>query len=455
MIPLLFGVYTSGSATIINIPADYPTIQQGIDASSDGDTVLVQPGTYVENVNFNGHNIVLGSLFLTTGDTSYIEQTVIDGDSAGTVVWLSNHEDNTTLLCGFTITNGFDVVGGIEIIGAAPTISHNIIKKNHGTVGGGGIDCYMADPIICYNEIKDNLADVGGGGIFCYGSVVVISYNDINNNTAADPIGWGGGIFCMTTHAFINNNIIHHNNTLGEGGGLRCMAANPVLINNLFFANMAASGGGVCCTWSNPKITNCIFWSDFPSEILIDNSSSPEVIYCDIEGGCDGVGNIYIYPLFRDTVTEDFHLMSMVCGDTADSRCIDAGDPNTLDLRLDCRWGMGVGRGDMGAYGGGDSLMTPVNQNQTAPPGKFVLLQNYPNPFNPSTTLGFNLTENTPAELSIFNLLGQKMAVLINGQMPAGEHMVSWDASGYPSGIYLARLRIGGIIVTRKMLFLK
>jgi hypothetical protein len=84
--------------TIINIPADYPTIQQGIDASIDGDTVLVQPGTYVENINFNGHNIVLGSLFLTTGDTSYIAQTVIDGDSAGTVVAFENGEDSTTAI---------------------------------------------------------------------------------------------------------------------------------------------------------------------------------------------------------------------------------------------------------------------------------------------------------------------------------------------------------------------
>ena len=67
-ITVILGSITS--ATVINIPADYATIQAGIDASSDGDTVLVQPGTYVENINFNGHNVVLGSLFLTTGDTS-------------------------------------------------------------------------------------------------------------------------------------------------------------------------------------------------------------------------------------------------------------------------------------------------------------------------------------------------------------------------------------------------
>ena len=72
----------SVSAATINVPADYAMIQAGINASSNGDTVLVHPGIYVEHINFNWHNIVLGSLFLTTGDTSYISQTIIDGDSS-------------------------------------------------------------------------------------------------------------------------------------------------------------------------------------------------------------------------------------------------------------------------------------------------------------------------------------------------------------------------------------
>ncbi len=80
---LVFILTATASATIINIPDNYTTIQEGIDSSSDGDTVLVQPGIYVENINFNGHNIVLGSLFLTMRDTSYIEQTVIDGGYFG------------------------------------------------------------------------------------------------------------------------------------------------------------------------------------------------------------------------------------------------------------------------------------------------------------------------------------------------------------------------------------
>ena len=66
-------------ATIINIPADFPTIQEGIIASVDLDTVLVQTGIYYENINFIGRNIILTSNFITTQDTFYIEETIING----------------------------------------------------------------------------------------------------------------------------------------------------------------------------------------------------------------------------------------------------------------------------------------------------------------------------------------------------------------------------------------
>ncbi len=124
--------FVSASATIINVPDDYETIQQGIDASTDGDTVLVHPGTYVENINFNGHNIVLGSLFITTGDTAYISQTAIDGNNSGTAVIFASGEDSTAVLKGFTVQNGICIEGG------------------------GGIICYNSSPLIVYNTIRNN-----------------------------------------------------------------------------------------------------------------------------------------------------------------------------------------------------------------------------------------------------------------------------------------------------------
>jgi len=119
------------SATIINIPDDYGTIQAGINASTNGDTVLVQPGTYVENINFNGHNIVLGSLFLITGDTSYINQTTIQSNQRGTAVTFLN-VDSTAVVVGFTITGvpirDFVRGDGIFCFNSNPVISHNIIS---------------------------------------------------------------------------------------------------------------------------------------------------------------------------------------------------------------------------------------------------------------------------------------------------------------------------------------
>ena len=135
------------AATIINVPADQPTIQEGINVAVDGDTVLVQPNTYFENINYNGKNISVASLFLTTQDTSYISQTVIDGNQSGCVVTFENGEDSTAVFCGFTITNGLGEYGypghsgGISIFNSAhPVLNYLIIQNNSADwIGGGGI----------------------------------------------------------------------------------------------------------------------------------------------------------------------------------------------------------------------------------------------------------------------------------------------------------------------------
>jgi len=93
-------------ADIINVPADQPSIQEGIDVAIEGDTILVASGTFVENINFSGKNITVASHYLITQDTSFISQTIIDGDSLTSVVTFENGEDSTAVLIGFTITNG-------------------------------------------------------------------------------------------------------------------------------------------------------------------------------------------------------------------------------------------------------------------------------------------------------------------------------------------------------------
>ena len=100
---------------------------------------LVQPETYYENIDFNGHNVVLGSLFLMTEDTSHISSTIIDGNQSDHVVAFENWEDSTAIITGFTITNGSsDLGGGIHCWFSNPTVDNNVITGNSALGGGGG-----------------------------------------------------------------------------------------------------------------------------------------------------------------------------------------------------------------------------------------------------------------------------------------------------------------------------
>ena len=88
-------------------------------------------------------------------------------------------------------------------------------------------------------------------------------------------------------------------------------------------------------------------------------------------------------------------------------------------------------------------------------PTEFTLSQNYPNPFNPETVIDYALPKASDVTLVIYNLRGEEVVLLINGAMPAGNHRVSWDASGFASGIYFYRIQAGDFVQTRKLVLLK
>ncbi|MBC8526809.1 MAG: right-handed parallel beta-helix repeat-containing protein [Candidatus Cloacimonetes bacterium] len=242
-------IYTIANATIINVPADQPTIQQGIDVSVDSDTVLVQPDTYVENINYNGKNITVASLFLTTQDTTYISQTIIDGNQIGSVVTFENGEDTTAILIGFTITNGHGEYypesfgGGITCkSNSNPTLENLLITDNFG-YDGGGIHCSESSPILISIMITNNV----GPGIYCISNSSPILENvTISNNNAS----YGGGICCRYSSSPILNNVIISNNFADFwGGGIYCHNyCNPILENVSIINNISDwYGGGIFC----------------------------------------------------------------------------------------------------------------------------------------------------------------------------------------------------------------
>ncbi len=422
--------FAAATATIINVPDDYPTVQEGINASTDGDTVLVQPGTYVENVVFNGHNIVLASLFLTTGDASYISSTILDGNSSGAVITLTDGEDNSAMIIGFTITNGISVFGGgINAWFTSPTILHNIIRGNKGTWYGGAISLEQSPgtAIVQYNVLTKNQAELGGGLRASYGDPF-IGNNLIINNYAEE---WGGGMYVNNNTPLIINNIISGNEADEMGGGLRTGNASPNVVNCIFYGNSAPDG---------PEISP---WG------------SPVFSYSDIQGGYEGEGNIDADPLFRDPENGDFHLMSIECGDPSDSPCIDAGDPSIFDYLLECDWGLGGQRSDMGVYGG-QAIPTDIREEHPPTiPVAYGLPQNYPNPFNASTVIRYNLPTASDITISIYDIRGRKVETLVQGEQQAGYHQIIWDASDHSSGMYFYKIQAGKYAETRKMVLLK
>jgi hypothetical protein len=117
----------TASATVINVPTDYPTIQAAINAATDGDEIIVSPNTYYENINFSGKNIILRSTDPT--NPNVVVNTIIDGNNAGSVVSFSGTENDTCVFSGFTIKRGNAQNGaGINGNGTLATIQYNIIK---------------------------------------------------------------------------------------------------------------------------------------------------------------------------------------------------------------------------------------------------------------------------------------------------------------------------------------
>lgn len=129
---LMMVVVPQSFATIIHVPGDTTTIKGGIALANSGDTVLVAPGIYYEHDIRINKSIIIGSYFLTTGDTTYIDSTIVDGSAQKVVFFI----ENLQVLSGFTIRNGKGVFSGGIVVSGLPggspiIIANNIITGNH------------------------------------------------------------------------------------------------------------------------------------------------------------------------------------------------------------------------------------------------------------------------------------------------------------------------------------
>ena len=100
-------------------------------------------------------------------------------------------------------------------------------------------------------------------------------------------------------------------------------------------------------------------------------------------------------------------------------------------------------------------VLSATDSREPVIPTQFDLCQNYPNPFNPSTTIRFDLPVRSPVTVTVFSMIGQRIAVLVDGELPAGRHEVRFDAASLPSGVYLYSMRAGDFVQHRKLMLVK
>ncbi len=456
-------------ANIINIPDDYPSIQEGIDASIDGDTVLVAPGEYEGIFTLQGKNILLTS-------SSGPDVTTIAG-----AFLFDNGEDTTCVLRGFKIIGNSGYSGIRCTNNSSPIIEANIIT-GHTSMASSGVNIQSNNCIVRNNIISGNQNMDIGAGIKIFGDSIVITQNIIKDNEVYQYFGKGGGLYLKGTATITYNQFIHNvavggpAGADGAGGGIFKIGVNDTLgsftciNNNTFVSNEAwaydyqeGSGGAIFVQGfldqenDTLMLKNNIFAYNYTDGLgnAIRANSTDSLYFCwdynclygnDIYGFDQGIHDVLDDPMFVDTSCNNYNLQP-------DSPCIDAGDPDS-PLDPDST------RADIGAlfY---DQTVDIDDYSEPSNPYSFELYQNYPNPFNAQTIISYNLPRQSVVSLNIFSITGQLVKSIINeeSQIPA-EYKYIWngtDQGNSPvcTGIYFYQLKIGCEIENKAMILIK
>jgi len=361
----------------------------------------------------------------------------------------------SSLIAHNAITENTAAIGGgiCSYVLDTDSIADNVIAFNSavGDSGfGGGISCFHTfSGTITGNAITDNTAS-SGGGIHLYLSNAIpeesafISSNTIVRNTASGAgTGRGGGGITLLqfTNGSIEGNLLSHNTAPASGGGAIAFwqSTIPVTDNTMAF-NSALSGGAVYANASGMgavivNLLNTICWADTGSvvgkELHNVGQASFNVTYSDIDGGYSGVGNIDCDPEFCYPDTGDYRLMEGSC----------------------CA-GSGQGGVDIGAFGVGcDSVLISEDAGESLAPTRF--LRNVPNPFSATTLISFGISSTCRVRLFVYDCVGRLVETILDEEVPAGHHDVTWEADGRDSGVYFLRIQTGNYSRTAKMLLVR
>jgi predicted outer membrane repeat protein len=310
---------------------DYVAIQDGLNAASDGDTVLVMPGRYAgpgnKNLDFNGVAIVLKG----AGTRDLV---VIDCEGQGRGICLVG--GNSPVIENITIANGVaqgDTAqgGGMYVEGVSPALNSVRFLANSAGDEGGGLYCKSASPALYDVLFDDNVASTSGGAMMCVeGSSASLNRVYFYRNAAQ---GSGGAMGCIFSSPMLTECVFFRNSAF-FGGGMYCGASDPLISSCTFAENEAAYAGGVYCwDYSEPSITKSIIAFSTSGEAILCNGYDPFINQCCIygnEGGDELCGTystsmLYVDPLFCDLDARNLTLGS-------DSECLPWNNPWSVQI---------------------------------------------------------------------------------------------------------------------------
>ena len=452
--------------TIINIPADYSTIQEGIDNAQEADTILVANGIYTENISWRAtYGIKLIG--------SDIEECIIDGNQNGSVIRFENIDsqnpdslfiiDSSTIISNFTIRNGYahgdgnlQHGGGISMIGnVKPKLRNLIIENNSAEWSAGGIYCYIGALNLADAIIRNNYAQHNGGGVYKDGGgdSLIIRNVQITGNSA----NYCGALFIQQGYRGSIVNTLISNNTSNAGGSIGLFNTGLDFKYCTIWGNSSPLGAIYINTFSSQiSINNSILWENYPLQMYVNNadfglsidfsniqSISENLVIIDNSNSEYGFENIYSnenhngvvflsnsgeipfwgdyninqHPLFCDLGSSNFSLAE-----------------NSPSIGIDSTGNPYI----MGAFDIGCSeILSNISTQKTS---EFKLSNAYPNPFNPITTLKYELPKDSFVDVTVYDLLGNVVNNL-------GE-LVS-------AGVYLYKIQAGEFSQTKKMILLK